>query len=102
MVVSALSMMPGHSDRRDLRGGGGGHVGTVPGGRTICHRLDLSSIIVRLPCRPRQRSRATRWGRTASWPSEERSRDLDLELELMRRLDPEQAEHINQAAEAVK
>ena len=36
--------------------------------------------------------------RTDSSPSEERSRDLDLEVELMRRLDPEQAKRIEQAA----
>jgi len=43
-------MMPGHSGRRDLRGVG--HVGAVPGGRTLRNHLDLSSIIVRLPETP--------------------------------------------------
>jgi hypothetical protein len=40
--------------------------------------------------------------RTGTSPSEERSRDLDLELELLRRLDPEQAKRIVQAASAVR
>ena len=39
---------------------------------------------------------------TGSSPSEERSRNLDLELELVRRLDPEQAKRIVHVADAVK
>lgn len=40
--------------------------------------------------------------RTGSSPSEERSRDLELEVELVQRLDPEQAKRIVQAADAVE
>jgi hypothetical protein len=39
--------------------------------------------------------------RTGEAPSEERSRDLDMELELVRRLEPNEAERITRAVEAV-
>ena len=40
--------------------------------------------------------------RTGDSPSEERSRDLDLELELIRRLEPDAASRIASAADAAK
>jgi hypothetical protein len=40
--------------------------------------------------------------RTGNSPSEERSRDLELEVELLRRLEPDQAQRIVQAADAVE
>jgi hypothetical protein len=40
--------------------------------------------------------------RTGGAPSEERSRDLDMELELVRRLEPDAAARIAQAADAAK
>ena len=40
--------------------------------------------------------------RTSEAPSEEKSRDLDMEVELVRRLDPGEAARIIQAADAVK
>jgi hypothetical protein len=40
--------------------------------------------------------------RTGEAPSDERGRDIDLELELVRRLEPDRAERITRAAETAK